>query len=123
MAPEAEVVGGARAVGSALRPRGDPSQLCAFEDWLAAGMAGTPAPSSRRRSGPLAPSPGPPPSTGQPPSKRARGFPAAPALDPEDPFGLHGDFTADDLEELDTLASQALSQCPPAARDMSSECT
>nr|KAF6419951.1 ATR interacting protein [Molossus molossus] len=83
-------------------------------------MAGTPAPGSRRRSGPLASSPGPPPSTGQPPSKRARGFPAAPALDPEDPFGLHGDFTADDLEELDTLASQALSQCPPAARDVSS---
>ncbi|KAM8758574.1 ATR-interacting protein isoform 2-T2 [Rhynchonycteris naso] len=83
-------------------------------------MAGTPAPGSRRQSGPLAPSAGPPPNTGQPPSKRARGFPEAAALDPEDPFGLHGDFTADDLEELDTLASQALSQCPSAARDTSS---
>ncbi|CAK6435935.1 unnamed protein product [Pipistrellus nathusii] len=61
-------------------------------------MAGAPAPGSRR-----------------PPSKRARGLPSAAAPDPEDPFGLHGDFTADDLEELDILASQALSQCPPAA--------
>ncbi|XP_066101044.1 ATR-interacting protein isoform X1 [Saccopteryx bilineata] len=83
-------------------------------------MAGTPAQGSRRRSGPLAPSAGPPPNTGQPPSKRARGFPEAAVLDPEDPFGLHGDFTEDDLEELDTLASQALSQCPSAARDTSS---
>ncbi|XP_058413562.1 ATR-interacting protein isoform X5 [Diceros bicornis minor] len=81
-------------------------------------MAGTSAPGSRRRSGPPAPSPGPPPSTGHPPSKRARGFPAAAAPDPEDPFGAHGDFTADDLEELDTLASQALSQCPAAARNV-----
>lgn len=80
-------------------------------------MAGISASGSRRRSGPPAPSPGPPPSTGHPPSKRARGIPAAP--DPEDPFGLHGDFTADDLEELDTLASQALSQCPTTARDVS----
>uniref|UniRef100_A0ABI8AM92 ATR interacting protein n=1 Tax=Felis catus TaxID=9685 RepID=A0ABI8AM92_FELCA len=82
-------------------------------------MAGTPAPGSRRRSGLPAPSSGPPPSTGHPPSKRARGFPAAAAPDPEDPFGAHGDFTADDLEELDTLASQALSQCPAAPRDLS----
>ncbi|XP_015442644.1 ATR-interacting protein [Pteropus alecto] len=83
-------------------------------------MAGTSAPGSKRRSGPPAPSPGPPPSTGHPPSKRARGFPATATLDPEDPFGPHGDFTADDLEELDTLASQALSQCPSAAQDVSS---
>lgn len=83
-------------------------------------MAGTAAPGSRRRSGPPTSSSGPPPSTGHPPSKRARGFPVAAALDPEDPFGPHGDFTADDLEELDTIASQALSQCPPAARDVSS---
>ncbi|XP_044773141.1 ATR-interacting protein isoform X3 [Neomonachus schauinslandi] len=82
-------------------------------------MAGAPAPGSRRRSGLPAPSPGPPPSIGHPPSKRARGFPAAAVPDPEDPFGAHGDFTADDLEELDTLASQALSQCPAAARDVS----
>ncbi|KAM5315143.1 ATR-interacting protein isoform 3-T3 [Glossophaga mutica] len=83
-------------------------------------MAGAPAPGSRRRSGPQAPGPGPPPSTRQPPSKRARGFPAAAALDPEDPFGPHEDFTEDDLEELDILASQALSHCPFAARDVSS---
>ncbi|XP_053785493.1 ATR-interacting protein isoform X2 [Desmodus rotundus] len=83
-------------------------------------MAGVPAPGSRRRSGPQAPSPGPPPSTRQPPSKRARGFPAAAALDPEDPFDPHEDFTADDLEELDILASQALSHRPSAARDVSS---
>ncbi|XP_057561902.1 ATR-interacting protein isoform X4 [Hippopotamus amphibius kiboko] len=82
-------------------------------------MARIPPPGNRRRSGPPAPSPGPPPGTGHPPSKRARGFPAAAAPDPEDPFGAHGDFTADDLEELDTLASQALSQCPTAARDVS----
>ncbi|XP_038283793.1 ATR-interacting protein isoform X3 [Canis lupus baileyi] len=82
-------------------------------------MAGTPAAGSRRRSGLPAPTSGPPPSTGHPPSKRARGFPAAAVPDPEDPFGAHGDFTADDLEELDTLASQALSQCQAAARDTS----
>ncbi|XP_029099063.1 ATR-interacting protein isoform X1 [Monodon monoceros] len=82
-------------------------------------MAGIPAPGSRRRSGPPAPSPGPPSSTQHPPSKRARGFLAAAPPDPEDPFGAHGDFTADDLEELDTLASQALSQCPNAAPDVS----
>lgn len=68
-------------------------------------MAGAPAPGSRR-----------------PPSKRARGPPSAAAPDPEDPFSLHGDFTADDLEELDILASQALSQWPPAARGASREC-
>ncbi|XP_054450769.1 ATR-interacting protein [Pteronotus mesoamericanus] len=82
-------------------------------------MAGTPAPGSRRRSGPLAPSFGPPPITRQPPNKRARGFPVAAAPDPEDPFGPHEDFTADDLEELDILASQAMSQCPSADRDVS----
>ncbi|XP_036905711.1 ATR-interacting protein isoform X2 [Sturnira hondurensis] len=82
-------------------------------------MAGAPAPGSRRRSGPQAPSPGPSPSARQPPSKRARGVPADPE-DPEDPFGPHEDFTADDLEELDILASQALSHCPFAARDVSS---
>uniref|UniRef100_A0A2K5PJZ9 ATR interacting protein n=1 Tax=Cebus imitator TaxID=2715852 RepID=A0A2K5PJZ9_CEBIM len=84
-------------------------------------MAGTSAPGSRRRSEPLAPRPGPPPGTEHPPSKRARGFSAAAVPDPDDPFGAHGDFTADDLEELDTLASQALSQCPAAARDVSSD--
>uniref|UniRef100_A0A2K5DP83 ATR interacting protein n=1 Tax=Aotus nancymaae TaxID=37293 RepID=A0A2K5DP83_AOTNA len=84
-------------------------------------MAGTSAPGSRRRSEPLAPRPGPPPGTEHPPSKRARGFSAAAVPDPDDPFGAHGDFTADDLEELDTLASQALSQYPAATRDVSSD--
>lgn len=115
-------VGGARAVGPAFGPRGDEIRFRGSGDRPAAGMAGVPAPGSRRRSGPQAPSPGPPPSTRQPPSKRARGVPAAAALDPEDPFGPHEDFTADDLEELDILASQALSHCPFAARDVSSEC-
>ncbi|KAM9592488.1 ATR-interacting protein isoform 1-T1 [Trichechus inunguis] len=82
-------------------------------------MAGIPAPGHRRRSGSPAPRPGPPPGAGHPPSKRARGFPIA-APDPEDPFGAQGDFTADDLEELDTLASQALSQYPATVRDASS---
>ncbi|XP_054406808.1 ATR-interacting protein isoform X7 [Pongo pygmaeus] len=84
-------------------------------------MAGTSAPGNKRRSEPPAPRPGPPPGTGHPPSKRARGFSAAALPDPDDPFGAHGDFTADDLEELDTLASQALSQCPAASRDVSSD--
>lgn len=43
--------------------------------------------------------------------------------DPEDPFGAQGEFTADDLEELDILASQALSQCPAAVLEVSSECS
>lgn len=90
-----------------------------------AGMAGASAP-GRKRSGPPGPRPGPLPIPGHPPSKRARSFPeaaaAAAAPDPEDPFGEHGDFTADDLEELDILASQALSQCPPAPREVTSEC-
>lgn len=80
-------------------------------------MAWTTAPGSRRRPPTL--HSGPPPGTGHPPSKRARGFPAAAPLDPEDPFGAHGELTEDDLEELDILASQAMSQCPVAARDLS----
>lgn len=102
MASAAEAAGGARRL-VLLRPRGDPAGSAP----RAAGgaMAGAPVPGSRR-----------------PPSKRARGLPSAAAPDPEDPFGLHGDFTADDLEELDILASQALSQCAPAAGGPSSEC-
>ncbi|XP_023558047.1 ATR-interacting protein isoform X2 [Octodon degus] len=82
-------------------------------------MAGTSAPGSRRWSGPPKLHPGPPPVTGHLPSKRARVFPAAAPLDPEDPFSEHGEFTADDLEELDILASQALSQCQATPRDLS----
>lgn len=108
--------GGARAVVPALGSGGNQAGLGPVGYSPTGGMAATSAPGSRGRSG------APPPSAGHPPSKRARGFPAAAAPAPEDPFGAHEDFTADDLEELDTLASQALSQCPAAARDAFSEC-
>ncbi|KAM6248205.1 ATR-interacting protein [Spheniscus humboldti] len=48
---------------------------------------------------------------GFPPHKRPKSSGAAgPEEGPGDPFGDNDDFTADDLEEIDTLASQALSQ-------------
>ncbi|XP_027496381.1 ATR-interacting protein isoform X4 [Corapipo altera] len=47
---------------------------------------------------------------GLPPHKRPKSAAAGPA----DPFGDSDDFTADDLEQIDILASQALSQDPPA---------
>uniref|UniRef100_A0A8C2YBL4 ATR interacting protein n=2 Tax=Coturnix japonica TaxID=93934 RepID=A0A8C2YBL4_COTJA len=49
---------------------------------------------------------------GIPPSKRHKGPPGSGAE--EDPFGDNDDFTADDLEEIDTIASQALCEplCP-----------
>ncbi|KAJ7424727.1 hypothetical protein WISP_26719 [Willisornis vidua] len=47
---------------------------------------------------------------GLPPHKRPKS--AAPAA--ADPFGDSDEFTADDLEQIDILASQALSQDPPA---------
>nr|BAC27324.1 unnamed protein product [Mus musculus] len=84
-------------------------------------MAGTPAPNShRKQSGGLEPFPGLSRSIENPPSKRARSFSETTVPDPEDPFGEHAEFTADDLEELDILASQALSQCPVAPRNLSS---
>nr|XP_042137636.1 ATR-interacting protein isoform X4 [Peromyscus maniculatus bairdii] len=84
-------------------------------------MAGTPAPNShRKQSGGPAPFPGPSRAFENPPSKRARSFSEATVPDPEDPFGAHAEFTADDLEELDILASQALSQCPVAPGNLSS---
>ncbi|XP_052043150.1 ATR-interacting protein isoform X2 [Apodemus sylvaticus] len=84
-------------------------------------MAGTPARNShRKQSGGLEPFPGLSRSIENPPSKRARSFSETTAPDPEDPFGEHAEFTADDLEELDILASQALSQCPVAPRNLSS---
>lgn len=87
-------------------------------------MAGTPAPSShRKQSGGPAPLPGLSRAFDNPPSKRARSFSETADPDPEDPFGAHAEFTADDLEELDILASQALSQCPVAPRNsLASEC-
>lgn len=84
-------------------------------------MAGTPAPNShRKQSGGPAPFRGPSRAFENPPSKRARSFSEATVPDPEDPFGAHAEFTADDLEELDILASQALSQCPVAPGNPSS---
>ncbi|XP_034380933.1 ATR-interacting protein isoform X2 [Arvicanthis niloticus] len=84
-------------------------------------MAGTPVPNShRKQSGGLEPFPGLSRSIENPPSKRARSFSETTIPDPEDPFGEHAEFTADDLEELDILASQALSQCPVAPRNLSS---
>ncbi|KAM6325163.1 LOW QUALITY PROTEIN: ATR-interacting protein [Podargus strigoides] len=48
---------------------------------------------------------------GFPPHKRPKSSGAAgPDEGPGDPFGDNDDFTADDLEEIDILASQALSQ-------------
>ncbi|XP_027742198.1 ATR-interacting protein isoform X2 [Empidonax traillii] len=62
----------------------------------------------RKRSGP---GPAPPGlHNGLPPHKRPKSAAAGPA----DPFGDSDDFTADDLEQIDILASQALSQDPPA---------
>ncbi|XP_062441199.1 ATR-interacting protein isoform X2 [Rhea pennata] len=50
---------------------------------------------------------------GLPPHKRPKSGEAAAAG--TDPFGDHDDFTADDLEEIDIIASQALSQGGAAA--------
>ncbi|XP_038178557.1 ATR-interacting protein isoform X1 [Arvicola amphibius] len=84
-------------------------------------MAGTPAPNShRKQSGGPAPLPGLSRAFENPPSKRARSVSETTVPDPEDPFGAHAEFTADDLEELDILASQALSQCPVAPRNLAS---
>ncbi|XP_031201658.1 ATR-interacting protein isoform X2 [Mastomys coucha] len=84
-------------------------------------MAGTPASNSHReQSGGLQPFPGLSRSFENPPSKRARSFSETTVPEPEDPFGEHAEFTADDLEELDILASQALSQCPVVPRNLSS---
>ncbi|XP_051874792.1 ATR-interacting protein isoform X2 [Pristis pectinata] len=49
-------------------------------------------------------------SEGFPPNKRHKGEQAKDARANEDPFGDNDDFTADDLEELDILASQILIQ-------------
>lgn len=86
-------------------------------------MAGSPAPNSyRKQSGGPAALPGLSRTMENPPSKRARSFSETTVPDPEDPFGAHAEFTADDLEELDILASQALSQCPVVPRNLPSEC-
>ncbi|XP_048190721.1 ATR-interacting protein isoform X2 [Perognathus longimembris pacificus] len=82
-------------------------------------MAGRSMPGSGRRGGSSASFLGTQPENEHPPSKRARGCSPAPGPDTEDPFGEHGELTADDLEELDVLASQALSQCGAETRDMS----
>lgn len=83
-------------------------------------MAAQPSPGSRKRSGPALGGAGwagaAPPAAlenGFPPHKRPKSGGAAgpwPGCDPGDPFGDSDDFTADDLEEIEILASQALSQ-------------
>ncbi|XP_049682779.1 ATR-interacting protein isoform X8 [Accipiter gentilis] len=99
-------------------------------------MAAQPPLGPRKRSGPepcaagwAGPGPGPGPAppaaagrsggaleNGFPPHKRPRSSGAAgPEEGPSDPFGDNDDFTADDLEEIDILASQALSQEAAAA--------
>ncbi|XP_061864553.1 ATR-interacting protein isoform X2 [Colius striatus] len=75
----------------------------------------------RKRSGPALCGTGrpgaAPPAVGNgfPPHKRHKSSAAAPWEGPGDPFGDGDDFTADDLEEIDILASQALSQEAAAA--------
>ncbi|XP_062356770.1 ATR-interacting protein [Cinclus cinclus] len=77
-------------------------------------MAALPVP--RKRSGPSlcgdsgAEAPAPALRSGLPPHKR----PKSAVTGIVDPFGDSDDFTADDLEQIDILASQALSQDPPA---------
>lgn len=76
------------------------------------------APGPRKRSGPAlcgagwarGPAPAAPLGNGVPPHKRPKGPAAGGGEAPEDPFGDGDDFTADELEEIETLASQALSQ-------------
>ncbi|XP_032927783.1 ATR-interacting protein isoform X2 [Catharus ustulatus] len=77
-------------------------------------MAALPVP--RKRSGPAlcgdsgAAAAPPALRSGLPPHKR----PKSAVIGIVDPFGDSDDFTADDLEQIDILASQALSQDPPA---------
>uniref|UniRef100_A0A8D0FLS6 ATR interacting protein n=1 Tax=Strix occidentalis caurina TaxID=311401 RepID=A0A8D0FLS6_STROC len=74
-----------------------------------AGWAGAARPVAAGRGGAL--------ENGFPPHKRPKSSGAAgPDEGPGDPFGDNDDFTADDLEEIDILASQALSQETAAPR-------
>ncbi|XP_074735745.1 ATR-interacting protein [Strix uralensis] len=74
-----------------------------------AGWAGAARPVAAGRGGAL--------ENGFPPHKRPKSSGAAgPDEGPGDPFGDNDDFTADDLEEIDILASQALSQEAAAPR-------
>lgn len=81
-------------------------------------MAAQPPLGPRKRSGPAlcgagwprGPAPAAALGNGLPPSKRPKGPAGVGAAAAEDPFGDNDDFTADDLEEIDTIASQALSQ-------------
>ncbi|XP_055566233.1 ATR-interacting protein isoform X1 [Falco biarmicus] len=82
-------------------------------------MAAQPPPGPRKRSGAGWAGAAPPGAleNGFPPHKRPKSSGAAgPDEGPGDPFGDSDDFTADDLEEIDTLASQALSQEAAAPR-------
>ncbi|XP_065605305.1 ATR-interacting protein isoform X2 [Cyrtonyx montezumae] len=81
-------------------------------------MAAQPPLGPRKRSGaalcgagwPRDPAPAAALGNGLPPSKRPKGSAGVGTALAEDPFGDNDDFTADDLEEIDTIASQALSQ-------------
>ncbi|XP_075289019.1 ATR-interacting protein isoform X1 [Opisthocomus hoazin] len=91
-------------------------------------MAAQPPLGPRKRSGPellrgagwagaAAPGGGGALENGFPPHKRPKSSGAAgPGEGPGDPFGDSDDFTADDLEEIDILASQALSREAAGAR-------
>ncbi|KAM9657387.1 ATR-interacting protein isoform 2-T2 [Morphnus guianensis] len=88
------------------RKRSGPAPCAA--GWAGAGT-GTAPPAAAGRSGSA-------PENGFPPHKRPKSSGAAgPEEGPADPFGDNDDFTADDLEEIDILASQALSQEAAAA--------
>ncbi|XP_072510674.1 ATR-interacting protein isoform X4 [Notamacropus eugenii] len=50
------------------------------------------------------------PPRGSPPQKRSRSWDVSDFQDAEDSFGYHEEFTADDLEQIDIIASQALTQ-------------
>ncbi|XP_051483647.1 ATR-interacting protein isoform X2 [Apus apus] len=75
-------------------------------------MAAQPPPGPRKRGGPALCG-APAAANGFPPLKRPKSAGAAgPGEGPGDPFGDGDDFTADELEEIDILASQALSREP-----------
>ncbi|XP_040974730.1 ATR-interacting protein isoform X3 [Aquila chrysaetos chrysaetos] len=88
------------------RKRSGPAPCAA--GWAWAGSGSAPPAAAGRSGGAL--------ENGFPPHKRPKSSGAAgPEEGPADPFGDNDDFTADDLEEIDILASQALSQEAAAA--------
>ncbi|XP_074908652.1 ATR-interacting protein isoform X2 [Buteo buteo] len=90
------------------RKRSGPEPCVAGWAGTGTGTGSTPPAAAGRSGGAL--------ENGFPPHKRPRSSGAAgPEEGPSDPFGDNDDFTADDLEEIDILASQALSQEAAAA--------